>query len=70
LTQQHACLKAITVFGLLADHIQHVVDQLAAVGIVPTGPVVAGSRLSVNEIVWPEEGTVGAVADLNANRIF
>ena len=39
-------LQAITALGLLADHIEHRVDQFSTLGVVTFGPVFTGSALT------------------------
>lgn len=61
-TSQALCdlkaLKAIAALGLLADHIQHGIDQLSALGVVALGPVVASTTLPVHKVVRAEKGTI------------
>jgi hypothetical protein len=38
-------LEAVAALGLLADDVEHRVDELGALGVVPLGPVVSGSGL-------------------------
>merc|ERR1719405_467855 len=55
-------LEAIASLGLLADNVQHRVDELRTLGVVALRPVVASSRLPENEVVRTEELTEGASA--------
>merc|ERR1719440_801798 len=48
-------LEAIATLGLLTDHIQHGIDELGALSVVPLGPVISCARLSEDEIVGTEE---------------
>ena len=50
-------LKAIATFGLLSDDIEDGVDELGSLGVVTLGPVVTGTGLSENKVVWSEELT-------------
>jgi len=48
-------LKAVARLGLLADNVQHGVDQLSTLGVVTLGPVVTGSVLSEDEVIGAEK---------------
>lgn len=48
-------LEAVAAFGLTADHVEDVVDELGALGVVALGPVVAGTGLAEDEVVGTEE---------------
>jgi len=50
-------LKAITTLSLLSDDIEDGVDELSSLSVVTLGPVVTGTSLSENEVVWSEELT-------------
>lgn len=54
---QLEALQTIAALGLLADHIEDGVDQLSALRVVSLRPVVTGSALAENEIVWTEDLT-------------
>jgi hypothetical protein len=56
-------LKAVARLGLLADDVKDGVDEPGAVGVVALGPVVAGARLTEDEVVRAEDLAVGAGAD-------
>merc|ERR1712159_477089 len=56
-------LEAVAGLGLLADNIEHGVDQLGTLGVVALGPVVTGAGLAEHEVVGAEELTEGASAD-------
>jgi len=56
-------LKAVAGFGFLADDVQNTVDQLGTFGVVTFGPVVTGTSLSENKVVWAEELTEGTGTD-------
>ena len=56
-------LKAVTRLGLLPDDIEDRVDQLSSLGVVSLGPVVSGSGLSEDEVVWPEDLSVWSRPD-------
>ena len=55
-------LKAITGLRLLADHVEHRVDQLSTLSVMALGPVVAGAGLSKDEVVWAEDLAEGSRA--------
>jgi hypothetical protein len=55
-------LKAVAVLGLLADDVEHGVDELGALGVVPLGPVVPGAGLAEDEVVRAEDLAVRAGA--------
>jgi len=48
-------LKAIATFGLLSDNVENGVDELGSLGVMSLGPVVTGTGLSEDEVVWSEE---------------
>ena len=50
-------LEAIATFGFLSDDIEDGVDELSTLGVVTLGPVVTGTSLSEDEVVWSEELT-------------
>jgi len=56
-------LEAIATFSLLSDDIEDGVDELSSLGVVTLGPVVTGTGLSENEVVWSEELTEWAGSD-------
>ena len=56
-------LKAIATFSLLSDNIEDGVDELSTFGVVTLGPVVTGTSLSENEVVWSEELTEWSSSD-------
>jgi len=56
-------LKAIATFSLLSDDIEDGVDELSTFGVVTLGPVVTGTSLSENEVVWSEELTEWSSSD-------
>merc|ERR1712100_763794 len=47
-------LKAVTALSFLSDDIEDGVDELSTFGIVTLGPVVTGTSLSEDEVVWSE----------------
>ena len=51
-------LEAITRLGLLSDDIKNRVDQLSSLCVVTLGPVVTGTSLSEDEVIWAENLTV------------
>jgi len=60
---QLEALEAIARLGLLADNIEHGVDELSTLGVVALGPVVAGASLPEDEVVRTEELAKGTGAD-------
>jgi hypothetical protein len=48
-------LEAITTFSFFSDYIEDGIDQFSSFGIMSFGPVVSGSGLSENEVIWSEE---------------
>jgi hypothetical protein len=56
-------LKAITALSLLSDNIENSVDKLGTLGVMTLGPVVTGTGLSEDEVVWTEELSEWSSAD-------
>ena len=56
-------LEAIATFGFLSDDIEDGVDELGTLGVVTLGPVVTGTGLSEDEVVWSEELTEWSSSD-------
>ena len=56
-------LEAIATFGFLSYNIKDGVDELGTLGVVTLGPVVTGTSLSENEVVWSEELTEWSSSD-------
>ena len=56
-------LKAVTGLGLLADDVEHGVNELSTLGVVTLGPVVTGTSLPEHEVVGAEDLAVGTRAD-------
>jgi hypothetical protein len=56
-------LEAIAAFGFLADNIEDGVDEFGTFGVVTLGPVVTGTGLSEDEVVWSEELTERSGSD-------
>jgi len=50
-------LQAIAAFGLFSDDIEDGVDQFSTFGVVTFGPVVTGTGLTEDEVVWSEQLT-------------
>jgi hypothetical protein len=50
-------LKAIARLGLLSYDIENGIDEFSAFGVVTFGPVVTGSGLTENEVIWSEDLT-------------
>merc|ERR1712010_442939 len=48
-------LKAVATFSFLSDDIEDGVNELGTFGVVTLGPVVTGTSLSEDEVVWSEE---------------
>jgi hypothetical protein len=56
-------LQAVAALSLLSDDIEDGVDELSTLGVVTLGPVVTGTGLSENEVVWSEKLTEWAGSD-------
>merc|ERR1719460_3286942 len=56
-------LEAIATFGFLSDDIKDGVDELSTLGVMTLGPVVTGTGLSEDEVVWSEELTEWSSSD-------
>jgi len=56
-------LEAIATFGFLSDNIEDGVDELGTLSVVTLGPVVTGTGLSEDEVVWSEELTEWSGSD-------
>jgi len=56
-------LEAIATLSFLTDDIEDGVDKLGTLGVVTLGPVVTGTSLSEDEVVWAEELTEWASTD-------
>ncbi|KAL5983147.1 hypothetical protein ACLOJK_017229 [Asimina triloba] len=56
-------LKAVAVLDLLADDVEHRINQLRAFDLVPLSPVVVGVRLAEDEVIGPGDLVAGADAD-------
>ena len=48
-------LKAIATLSLLSDNVKNGIDELGSLGVMTLGPVVTGTGLSEDEVVWSEE---------------
>merc|ERR1712159_599908 len=56
-------LEAVAGLGLLAHHIEHGVDELGTLSVVPLCPVVTSTSLAEHEVVGAEKLTEGTSAD-------
>ena len=56
-------LEAIATFGFLSDDVEDGVDELSTFGVMALSPVVTGTRLSEDEVVWSEELAEWSSAD-------
>ena len=56
-------LEAIASFGFLSDDIKDGVDKLGTLGVMTLGPVVTGTGLSEDEVIWSEELTEWSGSD-------
>merc|ERR1719486_1146202 len=56
-------LEAVAAFGFLADNVEDGVDELSTFGVVTLGPVVTGTGLTEDEVVWSEELTEWSSTD-------
>jgi hypothetical protein len=50
-------LEAIAAFRFLSDDIEHRVDEFGTFSVMTLGPVVTGTRLSEDKVVWTEDLT-------------
>ena len=48
-------LQAIARLGFLSDNVEDRVDKLGALGVVTLGPVVTGTALAKDKVVWSED---------------
>lgn len=48
-------LEAVTALSLTTDNVENIVNQLSTLRVVTLGPVVAGTRLTEDEVVGTEE---------------
>jgi hypothetical protein len=56
-------LEAVAALSFLSNDIEDGVDQLSTLGVVALSPVVTGSTLTEDEVVWSEKLTEGASSD-------
>jgi hypothetical protein len=56
-------LEAIATFGFLSDDIEDGVDKFGTLGVMTLGPVVTGTGLTEDEVVWSEELTEWSSSD-------
>ena len=56
-------LEAIATFGFLSDNIEDGVDELGSLGVMTLGPVVTGTGLTEDEVVWSKELTEWSGSD-------
>lgn len=56
-------LEAVAAFGLLADDVEDGIDELGSFCVVSLGPVIAGTGLSEDEVVWAEHLSVWSRSD-------
>jgi hypothetical protein len=56
-------LEAIATFSFLSNDIEDGVDKLGTLGVMSLGPVVTGTGLSEDEVVWSEELSEWASSD-------
>jgi len=56
-------LETIATFGLLSDNVEDGVNKLGTFGVVTLGPVVTGTSLTEDEVVWSEELTEWSSSD-------
>jgi len=56
-------LEAVATLSFLSDNIEDGVDELSTLGVVTLGPVVTGTSLTEDEVVWSEELTEWASSD-------
>jgi hypothetical protein len=56
-------LETIATFGFFSDNIEDGVDEFSTFGVVTLGPVVTGTSLTEDEVVWSEELTEWSSSD-------
>jgi len=56
-------LETIATFGLLSDNVEDGVDEFGTFGVMTLGPVVTGTSLTEDEVVWSEELTEWSSSD-------
>jgi len=56
-------LEAVTAFSFLSNDIEDGVDQLSTLSVVTLSPVVTGTTLTEDEVVWSEKLTEWASSD-------
>jgi hypothetical protein len=56
-------LEAIATFGFLSNDIKDGVDKLGTLGVMTLGPVVTGTGLTEDKVVWSEELTEWSSSD-------
>jgi len=56
-------LETIATFGLFSDNIEDGVDEFSTFGVMTLGPVVTGTSLTEDEVVWSEELTEWSGSD-------
>jgi len=56
-------LEAIASFGFLSDDIEDGINEFGTFGVVTLGPIVTGTGLSKDEVVWSEDLTEWARSD-------
>jgi len=56
-------LEAIASFGFLSDDIEDGINEFSTFGVVTLGPIVTGTGLSKDEVVWSEDLTEWARSD-------
>lgn len=56
-------LEAVASFSFLSNNIKNWIDEFSSFGVVTLGPVVSGSGLSEDEVVWSEELSEWASSD-------
>ena len=56
-------LEAVAAFSFLSDNIEDGVNELSSLSVMSLGPVVTGTSLSEDEVVWSEELSEWASSD-------
>jgi hypothetical protein len=56
-------LEAIATFSFLSNDVEDGVNEFSTLGVMALSPVVTGTRLSEDEVVWAEKLTEGASTD-------
>jgi len=56
-------LKAVASFSFLSDYVKNAIDKFCSFGVMSLSPVVSGSSLSEDEVIWSEKLSERSSAD-------